>query len=290
MRITLLTTLPSLIENKRLKEEAANLGHSLDVFDLGTFRFYIDEEKIDLNGLEKINSDLVIVRGVFNNIKPISTVIDTIRNRGIKVFDNNFVKHKYSIDKVSDLLKLALSGISIPKTFYARDFSEYDSAAEKIGFPVVIKSTRAGKGYSVFKIDSKEDLSVFIDGLKNEGKEAKSYLMQEFVDYEHDLRCLVIGEDVFCMKRIPSEGEFRANFSLGGSVEPFEISQSDKDLAIKALNSIDMSVGGVDILIGKNGLRYILEVNHTAGFVGMEKATGKNIAKIWLENAIANAK
>ncbi|BCX15038.1 MAG: hypothetical protein KatS3mg088_721 [Patescibacteria group bacterium] len=51
-----------------------------------------------------------------------------------------------------------------------------------------------------------------------------------------------------------------------------------------------MSVGGVDILIGEDGSRYILEVNHTAGFVGMEKATGKNIGKIWLENAIVKCK
>jgi glutathione synthase/RimK-type ligase-like ATP-grasp enzyme len=51
-----------------------------------------------------------------------------------------------------------------------------------------------------------------------------------------------------------------------------------------------MSIGGVDILITGHNKRYILEVNHTAGFVGMEKATGENIAKIYLEHAIKEAK
>ena len=36
--------------------------------------------------------------------------------------------------------------------------------------------------------------------------------------------------------------------------------------------------------------RYILEVNHTAGFLGMEKATGENIGKIFVEHAIAQAR
>ncbi len=290
MKIVLLTTLPSLIENKRLKEEALSLGYDFEVLDLGSFRFFVDESKIDLGSLELIlKADLVIVRGIFNDIKPISIVVEYIRNSGIRVFDNNFVQHKYSIDKVSDLLKLALKGVSIPKTFYSRDFSEYEKAACKIGFPVVVKSTRAGKGFAVFKVDSKEKLAEFIEDAESQGKEAKSFLMQEYIDYEHDLRCLVIGDNVFCMKRIPGPGEFRANFSLGGSVEVFDIEKEDKELAIDALKTVDMSVVGVDILIDKHGRRYVLEVNHTAGFVGMEKATSKNIAQIWLKNAIEKA-
>lgn len=290
MKIILVTTLPSLEENKRIKEEAISLGHDFGLIDLGNFNFFIDKGNIDLQGLERLDADLVIFRGIFKSIKPIAAIIDSLRNRGVKVFDNNLAQHKYSIDKVSDILKLALAGIPIPRTFYSHDFSQYEELSQKIGFPLVIKTARAGKGYSVFKITSKDDLSSFIERLKIEGKEAKSYLMQEFIDYQHDLRCLVIGNNVFCMERIPKKGEFRANFSLGGSVKLFDISSDDKDLAIGALKTVDMSVGGVDILIGKDGSRYILEVNHTAGFVGMEKATSKNIGKIWLENAIANAR
>lgn len=290
MKTALLTTLSSLVENKRLQEEALSLGYDFRIFDLSNFRFFIDKPKINLDCFDDIKkSDLVIVRGIFNNIKPIAMIIEYLRKLGIKVFDNNFVQHKYSIDKVSDLLKLALNGIPVPKTFYSRSFSEYKKMADEIGFPVVVKLVRAGKGYSVFKIDSKEKLSEFIEDSELQGKEAKNYLMQEFIDYEHDLRCLVIGENVFCMKRIPSPDEFRANFSLGGSVEVFDISKDDEKLAIEALKAVDMLVGGVDILIGKDRGRYILEVNHTAGFVGMEKATGKNIARIWLENAIEKA-
>jgi glutathione synthase/RimK-type ligase-like ATP-grasp enzyme len=35
---------------------------------------------------------------------------------------------------------------------------------------------------------------------------------------------------------------------------------------------------------------FVLEVNHTPGFIGMEKATGKNIGRVYLDFAIKNAK
>jgi len=92
------------------------------------------------------------------------------------------------------------------------------------------------------------------------------------------------------MRRIPAKNEFRANFSLGGSVELFDPQPKTIKLAHQALKAVDMTIAGVDVLITQDNKQYILEVNHTAGFVGMEKATGKNIAKIWLEHAIKTAK
>jgi len=92
------------------------------------------------------------------------------------------------------------------------------------------------------------------------------------------------------MERIPRPGDFRANFSLGGSVELFEPSNETIALAKKALQATGMSVGGVDVLITEDGRQYILEVNHNPGFEGMELATKENIAKIYLEHAIKEAK
>lgn len=76
---------------------------------------------------------------------------------------------------------------------------------------------------------------------------------------------------------------------MGGSVELFDLDDRGKDLAKRALKAVGLEIGGVDILIDENDKRYIIEVNHTAGFVGMEKATGENIAKIYLDFAISRA-
>jgi len=147
-----------------------------------------------------------------------------------------------------------------------------------------------GKGVGVYKADDEEGLANLVAEFESNEKNPKNYILQEFIPYVYDIRALIIGNDVFAMRRIPGEGEFRANFSLGGAVEPYELDEEGRKLAINALAAINMSVGGVDILITKDGKRYILEVNHNAGFTGMEKATGKNIGKVFVEHAIAEAR
>jgi len=290
MKITLVTTLPDLEENKRLEEVAKSLSHTFETVDLSNFGYIIDEKYLDIGGLNNLKTDIVIVRGIFRSINTISAIIKDLRKKGIRVFDNNFSEIKYSIDKVTDLVKLSLSGVEVPKTAYTRDFDEFPSLAQKIGYPVVVKFSRTGKGARVYKLDSEDELKKLISRLKTEEKQAKYYLLQEFIPYKHDLRILIIGEYLFTMKRIPGDGEFRANFSLGGKVELFDLDEEGKALARRALEACGMSIGGVDMLIGEDSKRYIIEVNHTAGWLGMEKATKENITKIWLEHAIKEAR
>ena len=289
MKISLITTLPGLAENSRIETEVKALGHEFSLLDLKDFNFVIQSGKVVIPEIDKLDSDIVIIRGIFNSIKTISVIMSDLRNRGVRVFDNNFLEHLYSIDKVTDLVKLSIAGIAVPKTAYVLDFKEYPRKAEKLGYPLIVKSTRMGKGASVFKIDTLEKLKRFISAAKKQGKKAKNFILQEFVDYRYDLRVLIIGEDIFVMRRIPKQGEFRANFSLGGSVELFDLDEDGKKLALEALGAVGMSVGGVDILITDEGKKYVLEVNHTAGFVGMERATGKNIGRMFVEHAIASA-
>ena len=290
MKIALITTLAGLEENKRIKKEVQSLGYGFELVDLKSFGFKVRNQKVSVDGFNNFKADIAIVRGIFSSIKAISVLVRSLQKKGIAVFDNNFLKHRYSIDKVMDLMKMSYANIPIPDMAYTRDFEKYKSNAKNIGYPVIVKSTRMGKGASVFKVENEGELNKLVSEIVADGKEAKSYIVQEYIPYKYDLRSLVIGEDVFTMQRIPAKGEFRANFSLGGSVEVFNLDKKGKSLALRALSSIDMSVGGVDTLITKDNKRYILEVNHTAGFVGMEKATGVNIGKLYVEHAIKNAK
>ena len=290
MKITLITTLSSLIENQRLQQEAEKMGHQFQLIDLKNFNYQIKDNQLSLPQLKNLDTDIIIVRGVFNSLKSISTIINHYRQQGTKVFDNHLLSHLYSIDKVTDMIKLSLNQIPTPNTSYSREYSDFPKLAEQLGYPLIVKSTRMGKGANVFKINSPTDLTKIIEDFKNKNYKPKSLLLQQFIPYIYDLRILCIGDETFTMRRIPAKNEFRANFSLGGSVELFDPQPETIKLAHQALKAVDMTIAGVDVLITQNNKQYILEVNHTAGFVGMEKATGKNIAKIWLEHAIKTAK
>ncbi|MFA6603168.1 MAG: hypothetical protein WCT01_05215, partial [Candidatus Shapirobacteria bacterium] len=72
--------------------------------------------------------------------------------------------------------------------------------------------------------------------------------------------------------------EFRSNYSLGGSVERWELTREDEALAIKAAGAAKLDYVGVDIMKDDGGKSYILEVNRQCQFAGFEKATGINVA------------
>ncbi len=290
MHIALITTRVTLEENKRIEEEARALGHQVTTLDLKAFEYSVINNKLIVPEFENFRPDLIIVRGIFNSVKSIATYVKGLRKQGIPVFDNDFFEHLYSINKVADFLKLAQNEIPMPNTFHLHSYDKFIPSAAKLGYPVIGKLTRTGKGAGVYKFDKELELQSFITELVAREIDPTSYLLQEFVDYQYDLRILIIGEQMFCMRRIPGADEFRANFSLGGTVELFDLDDEGKKMAIEALHAVGLSIGGVDMLITKDNKRYILEVNHTAGFIGMELATNTNIGKIWVEHAIKEAK
>lgn len=290
MKVYLITSFMESGGNDLIEASVKKMGHEFEIIDIRDFSMFIEKDNVSMGKLNSIDSGVAIVRGVMNSVRPLSLLVEKMRSRGVKVFDNNFLKHQYSIDKLTDMIKLAGSGVNVIDTYYSRSFDDYKDFADKLGYPVIVKLTRSGQGRNVYKVDDKDKLQDLIESVVEEGRHAKDFIIQKFVPYEHDLRCLVIGDSVNTMKRIPGKDDFRANYSLGGDVEPFDLDSEGVELAKKALSAVDMSVGGVDILITENNERYILEVNHSAGFEGITKATGVNISDIYVEHALKTAK
>lgn len=300
MRIILVTTNAEMEEHKRIAEEAIALGHEFLVVDLKNFDFSIIDGQIKVPGYDPREGDVIIPRAIFKSLHAIVALIGHYQMKGVKVFDNHLLHHKYSINKQTDFIKLGSAGVPMPKTYHVSSFDQYEEAVENVGYPAIIKLTKTGKGKGIYKVENREELQAFIAEREAEAvipagedepkNQAERYIIQEFFPYVHDLRVLIIGENVHCMKRIPGDGEFRANFSLGGSVELFPIEDKDIELARKALDAVNLDLGGVDLLIAEDGRRIILEANHTPGMLGMEQATGKNITREYLEYAIRHAK
>lgn len=290
MKIAYVTSMYPSNENRRIRQEVELLGHKFAQYIIGVGETIIKDGKIINNKLLNTDCDLIILRGILASMKTVSAISRHLRSKGKKVFDNSFCDHEYSISKITDMVKLSLNNIPVPDTYHLREFDKYFAVAKKLKYPVIVKSNRSGKGRGVYKADNEDALRVMLSGFVEEEKKPKYFIIQEYIPYVMDIRALIIGKRMFSMRRIPSEGEFRANFSLGGSVETIELDEKTKKLAFEALSAVDMTVGGVDILITPDNKKYILEVNHNPGFTGMEKTTGLNIAKLYVEHAIQQAK
>jgi RimK family alpha-L-glutamate ligase len=117
------------------------------------------------------------------------------------------------------------------------------------------------------------------------------YLWQKCVPNTWDIRVIVLGgKTLGAMKRSAAKkGEFRSNFSLGGAVETWDISDDDKALAEKVAKSCGLDYCGVDIIKDTDGKSYILEVNRQCQFQGFEQSTGINVAKSVVEMLLDKA-
>ena len=92
------------------------------------------------------------------------------------------------------------------------------------------------------------------------------------------------------IERTAQDGEFRANIHLGATAKSIEITDEERDLAIKATKVINLEVAGVDMVRSNSGPK-ILEINSSPGLEGIEGASAINIADKmieYMENKLKN--
>lgn len=176
-------------------------------------------------------------------------------------------------------------------------------------YPIICKHERGYQGKSVRKFESAEEVEKWLS--KMDEKNLGMYLWQKCLPTRWDLRVIVLGGKVLgAMKRLAKGDEFRSNFSLGGSVEKWNLSEEDKLLAEKVARVCGLDYCGVDIMKSpkspspavagvspfeekgkfkeENYNSYVLEVNRQCQFQGFEKATGINVAKAVVEMMLEN--
>ena len=122
MRIVILTTSAEMGEHGRIAQEVQNLGYGFKLISLLNFEYAILDGKLDIEGFSIDKNDIVIPRGIFSSLHTVCTLVSSLRKEGVKVYDNNLLIHKYSINKLSDFIKLAKAGIPIPDSYHLHSF------------------------------------------------------------------------------------------------------------------------------------------------------------------------
>ena len=184
-----------------------------------------------------------------------------------------------SRDKLRSLQILSRARLGLPKTVftnYSRDVAEIIDHVG--GAPLIIKLLEGTQGLGVVLAETKNAAESVIEAFN--GLQAR-VIVQEFIKEAKgaDIRAFVIdGQVVGAMKRQGKEGEFRSNLHRGGTAEVITLSDEEENAAIKAAKAMGLGVAGVDMLQSARG-PLILEVNSSPGLEGIEKATGKDIAK-----------
>ncbi|MFW5831064.1 MAG: 30S ribosomal protein S6--L-glutamate ligase [Prolixibacteraceae bacterium] len=280
MKIAILSRNPNLYSTIRLVEAGEQRKHEVQV---------IDHTKCDLV-IEKRNP-VIIHKGKrlegFDAVIPrIGASVTFYGTAVVRQFEMMKVFSTVesqalvrSRDKLRSLQILARAGLGLPKTVftnYSRNVK--DIIQEAGGAPVVVKLLEGTQGLGVVLAETDtaaESVIEAFNGLK------VRVIVQEFVKEAKgsDIRAFVVdGVVAGAMKRTAKKGEFRSNLHRGGSAEIYDLNEEEENAALKAARVLGLGICGVDMLQSESG-PLILEVNSSPGLEGIEKATGKNIAK-----------
>ena len=174
---------------------------------------------------------------------------------------------------------LAHSKLASPKTMLAKFPVNVEAVKREIGFPLVIKNVTGTQGAGIYLCES-ENKFLDIMELIYANNEKANIILQEFIQDSSgkDLRVFVLGgRAIGCMQR-SSETSFKANFSKGGKVAPFNLTPEIEWLATETAKMLNLDIAGVDLLFSNDGFK-VCEANSAPGFHGLEQVVGQRIAE-----------
>ncbi|MBU4210814.1 ATP-grasp domain-containing protein [Patescibacteria group bacterium] len=284
----------SSYEVKRVIEEGYGMGIRVKRVLYSALKFEIKNEKMQVfvGGEEIVKENTM---GVWFRVAGTTSgkyviarnlLINILQKEGVFCVNSDGYSKWPRMGKITQYGVYAKNGISVVSTrvFYNKDGvgAGFGEMERDFGWPIIVKNSMGYQGKSVMKLDNKKDLNKFLNGVDE--KDLGLYMWQRCLKTRWDLRVVVInGRAVGAMKRIAVGDEFRSNFSLGGNVEKWELSEKERKLAEKVAEICGLDYCGVDLMKDKSENMYVLEVNRACQFKGFEKATGINVGRLILE-------
>ncbi len=272
-------------EIRRFLAEGREMGIDVKVFHPEQFDLLVTEEdrgSILIDGHMMPLPDFLLPRTyVIDTGYFALAVIRQLERLGVFVYNDSACIEMVA-DKLHTHQALIEAGIPTPTTMLAKFPVNIDLVADKIGFPVVVKTLLGVNGTGVFLMENR---AAFTDlmALISETNPNIQLIFQKFIAKSkgRDIRAFVVdGEVVASMERRAKDGGFKANFSQGGSVHQIELDEEASALAVKTAEVLNIQIAGIDLLFAEDGGYTICEANTFPGFKGLEMACKVNIPRI----------
>lgn len=215
-----------------------------------------------------------------------------LEKSGVRLF-NRHNAIRTCDDKGETFIALSGKGLNLPDTVFAPvcynkdlplDETGLKIVADKLGYPIVVKTSFGSMGKGVFKADGFNELKALAEELKT-----TPHIYQRYLPYKigTDVRLIVVGGKFLCAMIRENKNDFRSNVALGGKGRAFSPSVEFIAAAEKCAEILGLDYCGVDLLFGENGKPYVCEVNSNAFIGEIEKVTGVNVAKAYAEHIVS---
>ena len=291
MKILILSRKRSLYSTRRLREEGERLGHDIEVVDPLKCVLLLSQGKpsVLLAGKPLPTPNVVLPRIGLTGTAYSIAVVRQFDLMGVPLV-NNHGPIARARNKLGCLQLLASKGIRVPDTLISRYPRDLDKLMKLVGGPpLIMKLLRGTQGTGVIFAESRASVESMLETIWSLGEDI---MLQRFIAESKgkDIRALVIhGKVRAAMRRIAPEGEFRSNIHRGAVGQKLRIPREYERIAVKAAAAAGLELAGVDILESQAG-PMVIEVNSSPGFQGLEKATGQNVARLFVEAAVRTAR
>ncbi len=180
------------------------------------------------------------------------------------------------VDKYLTTARLAAAGLRVPATVVCQHADAALEAFSALGGDVVVKPLFGSEGRGMVRVSDPEMAWRTFRTL--ERTQVVLYLQQFIAHPGWDLRVLVLGGRVLTAMRRHSRGDWRTNIAQGGQGEAVSLTTAEETLALQAAAIVGTPVAGVDLLPGREGQWYVLEVNAVPGWRALAPVTGVDVA------------
>jgi len=284
----IITPNPNDPEVQVLSEEFKKRGYEVKYFIPSKVKVKIDNKQFQ-EQFEKLDPYGALVRGfgaaatqkIFFRLD----LLNAMEEYGLKLI-NSRESLEIASDKFLTSIYLDRHNIPTPKTIICENSNDALDSFEDLGGDVVLKPLYGSKGIGIIRINDRGFAENVIYSL---GQLNDVFYIQEFIKHNNrDIRVLVLGNEAIAgMYRVSNN--WKTNIHSGATMEPIELTEEIKDLAIKAAKITKTEIAGVDIVESEKGL-IVLEVNSIPGFTALQKVTKINLAEeivsYFLENTI----
>ncbi len=202
-------------------------------------------------------------------------VLHQMENNGVRCINPPTAIEKM-VDKYYALSLLGQAGLRVPETVVTEKANDAIAAFKWLGGDVILKPLFGSGGVGIIRLDNLEDAQ---QSFTEKEKAKKIIYLQRFIQHEQpDFRTFILGNQcVSAMKRISNN--WKSNLNAGGIPMHFTPSSDSVDISLEAVQILGADYCGVDILPGDDGNLYILEVNSTPGWRGLQSVSPLDISE-----------
>jgi ribosomal protein S6--L-glutamate ligase len=237
------------------------------------------------NGIDLTSLDAVIVRtmppGSLEQVVFRMDALARIQAAGKTVL-NPPKAIECAVDKYLTTARLAAAGLPVPETVVCETADAALEEFTRLGGDVVVKPVFGSEGRGILRLS---DPDLALRTLRTLERVDSVLYLQKYIDHEgFDIRAMVLDGKILGGMRRLSERDFRTNVARDARVETYTLTDDEAELALRASQTVGTRFAGVDLLYGRDGQCYVIEVNAVPGWRAFQKATDIDVAAKVIES------